>query len=306
MGGGVERLQLVRRKFNSGSGSVPRNTGIKLSRGEYIMFVDSDDAIISTAMEEFYSTATKFNAEVIHCEKFYEASQKNFTTNKNELSIAYNMNDFVNEPVFLTDNIAERIKNFSLKKLDWTTWLNFIKRDFIIKNNIEFPNVRVCVDSIFFVYLICLAPNILRVPIVNYIYRKQPSSVSNFSKLSAEERIRRWGNFFFAGINILDDFFNTIPLFKEHTEYKYAVYNVLMSNNEFPINQIYAQIPAYQLDGLIRRELEKIDDTSALSAFLFSRMNVFKVNLIQQQNLIRQQQMQIQHLQAQIQQLKQN
>ena len=46
--------------------------------------------------------------------------------------------------------------------------------------------------------------------------------------------------------------------------------------------------------------MEQIEDKTALTAFLFNRMNVFNVNLIQQQNLIRQQQAQIQQLQQKL------
>ena len=50
----------------------------------------------------------------------------------------------------------------------------------------------------------------------------------------------------------------------------------------------YAQIPAWQLDEIIRRELSDVHNKTPLMAFLFSRMNVFNVQLQQQGALIQQ------------------
>lgn len=66
----------------------------------------------------------------------------------------------------------------------------------------------------------------------------------------------------------------------------------------------YAQIPAIQLDELIRSELDKVEDKTALTAFLFSRMSVFNINLMKQSQIIQEQQAKIQELQAQINSLK--
>ena len=61
---------------------------------------------------------------------------------------------------------------------------------------------------------------------------------------------------------------------------------------------VYPQNPAPNLDSLIRHELYKVDDPTTLTAFLFSRMNVFNLNLIQQQQHIQKLQEQIKKLQT--------
>ena len=38
--------------------------------------MDNDDAITKTALEELYTIAKKFQADVVHCEKFLQVATK--------------------------------------------------------------------------------------------------------------------------------------------------------------------------------------------------------------------------------------
>ncbi|MBR3747432.1 MAG: glycosyltransferase family 2 protein, partial [Selenomonadaceae bacterium] len=71
-----ERLKIARTQKNSGCGGIPRNMGMMFSRGEYISFLDADDTITTTAFEELYSVAKKFDADVVACEKYYPVPEK--------------------------------------------------------------------------------------------------------------------------------------------------------------------------------------------------------------------------------------
>lgn len=69
------RLTVTNLKENSGSGAMPRNKGLLLSQGEYIFFLDADDMITPTALEELYALAKDYKADVVYCEKFYNADE---------------------------------------------------------------------------------------------------------------------------------------------------------------------------------------------------------------------------------------
>ena len=45
------RLKIIYLEKNTGSGAVPRNEGLRFSRGEYVFFMDADDLIIDNALE---------------------------------------------------------------------------------------------------------------------------------------------------------------------------------------------------------------------------------------------------------------
>jgi len=58
-----EKFKLITQK-NGGLGAA-RNTGIENASGEYYLFVDSDDSIISGALEHLYDKAMKNNADMV-------------------------------------------------------------------------------------------------------------------------------------------------------------------------------------------------------------------------------------------------
>ena len=300
--GGVERLQLVRRKVNSGSAAVPRNTGIRVAVGEYLLFVDSDDAITPTALEELYLIAKKFDADVVYAERFYKVSEDFKLADKENLEpYAFEKIDFVTEPTLISENLAERVVDYSNGKFSTVPWNYLIRRQFILENDIKFPEIHHGEDEVFDFYLVCLAKKIVRVPNVIYFYRiRQDSEVH--ATLSVERYIHDWYASIFKAIGIFDKFMNRFELFKTNPEYKYPIMESYTRKNLHAAVQIYSQIPAGRLEGLLRAELLQVDDLKPLAAFLFSRMNIFNVNLIRQQQIIQQQQQQIQQLQAQLQQ----
>jgi hypothetical protein len=91
-----------------------------------------------------------------------------------------------------------------------------------------------------------------------------------------------------------DDIFLNID-----SKYKYMIFNNLVNMSAERFLPLYAQIPEWQMDHLIRRELDEVEDKTALTAFLFARMNVLNVQLNQAINLLNQQPKEIQDFQRQ-------
>ena len=58
------RLKIIYLEKNTGSGAVPRNEGLRFSRGEYVFFMDADDLIIDNALEKRFTLPQKNSAQM--------------------------------------------------------------------------------------------------------------------------------------------------------------------------------------------------------------------------------------------------
>ncbi len=297
------KLQLVRSKINSGGAGTPRNIGLRISLGKYIFFMDSDDAIVSTAFEVLNQMVEKFQPEVIHCDRYYKAPENTVTTDKKflqEVSLYP-----PTPPSFMSENVLERIQPLVNMKFRWEPWTHLIERKFIMEHDFKFSNLKIADDFLFSLLILFTAKKILLVPDTFYVWRIRQDSNSK-ETLPTDKLINRRAGDIFKSVGILDKFLNGLSEFANDPRSKYTIFEFFtIHGGIYALLQLYTKVPPHQLDGLIRRELEQIEDKTALTAFLFNRMNVFNVNLIQQQNLIRQQQAQIKQLQSQIQQIQQ-
>ena len=295
-----DKLQLVHSEKNFGvGGSVQRNIGIRLSRGEYLFFIDSDDAIIDTTLEEFKKLIEEFKVDMIYSVNHYENTEKTALSDKKMLK-KFSTDNRITSPFLLSDNLQYRMNILCEHRYMPFSWNQFIRRDFVVKNEITFPPLRAGTDFIFGFYLICLAKNILCVPNLWYIWRQDNKNSITKASLPVDKLIHRWVDSLFKGTMIIDQLMTKIDFFQEFPDYKHRVYKLLIDYHARRIIPLYAQIPAGQLDSLIRKELSEVKDTTALTAFLFARMNVLNVQLLQAQKILDSKDAQIKKLQAQL------
>ena len=280
-GGGV-KLNIICRKINSGNPAFPTNEGIEFSRGEYLLFLDNDDMLKMTALEELYPLAKKFDADVVHCERYYQ-----FNDGKKNLTLkGYQSGELVKKPTFLSENLIERIQELSNGRFIVNLWSKLIRRDFLIETRIKL--VSVLAQDVLFTFCIVLkASRYLRVPNVVNIYRMLESSLSH-KKDDVPKKFSKVIVALVDGFNYLDNFLNEIEFFKNRPDAKFFVLSMWINDRCNYLIDVYSQIPAWQLDEIIRREFEKFNANPSLTGFLFSRMNIFNVNLNRQGALIQQ------------------
>ena len=178
-------------------------------------------------------------------------------------------------------------------------WNYLIRRDFLAFNNINFPEIKYGDDNFFVLFIVCLAKNIVRVPNTTYIYRNRADSLGHSQ--SVEINVRRYTDHFFQGVSIINTFSKKFKFLNDYPEFRFKLFEFLARNQFHSIAQFYGTNEILNIESLFIKSLENIDDKTPLTAFLCSRMNIFNINLIQQQQIIRQQQAQIRQLQAQLQ-----
>lgn len=210
------RLKLAHMVKNSGTPPLPRNKGFNISRGEYVFFMDNDDLLTPTALEELYALAENFTADVIYLTKNYQI----LPDRKMVLSINRNYSD---KPTFESENLADRVKIIIKDKIWPAPWRKFVTRDLIAENEIFFPHIkRGDSDQIWTQGLLLYAKKFLCVPNPVYIQRLSKNSLSRNDKTPLESlNYCLW--MVIVGLKSLNKFMNNIEFFKENPEYHYAV-----------------------------------------------------------------------------------
>ena len=211
------RLKLSHMDVNSGKPSMPRNKGLAVSRGEYIYFMDNDDLITPTALEELYKLAKRFDADVVYCEKYYTCG-----ANRENLRLTSEQKPgFVDKPTLETDYFPERIKKILEYSFIVMPWAYFSRRDLLTEHEISFPNI-IRDDSIWSWNLIFSAKKILRVPNAVYIWRNVKSSITRLEK-TPQQTINFWLNPVILGVKTLHETLNKFDFFKKNPQYHYVM-----------------------------------------------------------------------------------
>ncbi len=116
-------------EINSGSPSVPRNLGIKKASTNFVMFLDSDDEYCPEMCEVMYNAINDYNSDIVTC--------KYFRIQNNRIEKITTFCD--KYPNIFKLNSIEDSLNFLSLGFPTMIWNKIFRKDFILKNNIEFP-----------------------------------------------------------------------------------------------------------------------------------------------------------------------
>ncbi|WP_407376086.1 glycosyltransferase family 2 protein [Methanobrevibacter sp.] len=128
----------------NGGHAVATNRGMRLATGKYIFFMDSDDILELTALEETYNVAEERNVDFV----IFQAINYYMDTGELVEAENYSMNelaDFVGDSVFNYRDIRDYVF-----KITVTPWSKLYNREFVMKNNIIYPEGFVFDDNVFF------------------------------------------------------------------------------------------------------------------------------------------------------------
>lgn len=139
-----------------------RKTGLNKSIGEYILFVDGDDWLEDNALEKLYNTAKTQNKDIVIYNAFWiynDKKEQKYTFNK--------------------DINIDIIKNLFLNDIMPGIVFKFIKREYIVKNNIKFPNnISFAEDLVMSTQLFICKPNVTAINDSLYNYYQREGSIS--------------------------------------------------------------------------------------------------------------------------------
>lgn len=161
---GDNRVKIIDKK-NEGLIEA-RKSGFEIAKGEYVLFVDGDDWIDLDTISTLYNKAKEKDYDIV-CYNYllkYEdgTEKKGLDTKLDEVK-----NDSLLEILF-NDKVIHSI------------WSKFIKRSFILDNNIDFPNDISYGEDLAFVYTLAMYnPSFKIIDEYLYFYYQRNGSLDN-------------------------------------------------------------------------------------------------------------------------------
>lgn len=179
-------IRFIHNEKNRGSAGV-RNMGIEAAKGKYIIFIDSDDYVEPTMLEDMYNQAVNHNADIVISDYYINYLQKQIY--KKQLA---------------PDNGKECAKWIMSGKLHSSNSNKLIKRDLYITNNIRFiEGINMWEDMSTIPRVCFFAKKVAYLPhaYLHYVQYNTNSYTSNITEKSIKD--------INIAIQILQDFFAT-------------------------------------------------------------------------------------------------
>lgn len=260
-----KRIKVIHK--NNGGLSEARNYGIREARGDYLLFVDSDDFIAENICEILINNINKYSADMAICNFYYVFENKKAI--KNEMSSKKDVQVLEKENI-----IREYFLNYSVDLN--VAWNKLYKKDiFKGKNAILFPVGKLHEDTYIMYKIYYNLNRLVRINKPLYYYRQRNDSIiSSFSIKNVEDIMGYIKDYYIFSKNVDEDLKQMIQIecIKQYigcirrsmkanifNDVKYLIYdmrNIIINNTKKIFNNKYASFKIKKYYLLIKLKIE--------------------------------------------------
>lgn len=158
---------------NNGSPAIPRNIGIQLAKGEYMMFIDSDDWLTPNGIEVLYKILKKTGD--------HYAIGRTIKVEDNKYAITGEYNSCEERESIHPCTIPHVFQHLG-------PTARMMRTQFVRENKCKFPNMRYAEDKQFFIDVLTNCPSISTTKEVVYYVNRNKDNKSLVSRTSIFEK----------------------------------------------------------------------------------------------------------------------
>src|SRR5690606_7500432 len=158
---------------NNGSPAIPRNVGIQLAKGKYVMFIDSDDWLTPNGIEVLYKLLEKTGDNY--------AIGRTIKVEDGKYTITGEYNSCEDRESIHPCTIPHVFQHLG-------PTARMMRTDFIKQHNCQFPNMRYAEDKQFFIDVLTNCPSISTTKEIIYYVNRNKDNKSLVSRTSIFEK----------------------------------------------------------------------------------------------------------------------
>ena len=263
-----ERIHIISQN-NKGAG-IARNIGMGKSKGDYLLFLDSDDIFENIMLEELYAKIKQNDNEVVIC------NSQNFIMKDNK-KIFYRKNYLILDEILKNKSFSSRdIKKDFFNLFIWWPWDKLFKKKYIENLGIKFQNLRSTNDLYF------IASAVIAAKKISFLDKNLVKHRTGINTSIENSREKSWDNFYYA-LNKLKNFIQEKNLY---IRFQQDFINYVASFSLWQLETLKGNSSCILYQILKNKWLKEFEVTKYEKNYFYNQNNYKKIKYILESDIV--------------------